>query len=156
MIEMPKREVRPATETSVLRSCIVALNRLPGVRVARNNNGKSPCACKGCTPKLCASCRPRLTRPITFGLGDGSPDIQGRILIGRVPCVFWIEVKSPTGRTSRERRELQAAFRAEAESRGELCAQVTDESEAVRVVERMRVQYEREVFAYAHERGMIG
>lgn len=146
MIDMPKRPERE-TETSVLRSCLVAINRLPGVRAVRNNNGKSPCACKACTPKLCKSCRVRLTRPVTFGLGDGSPDIQGRMQIavqhGVLPVVFWIEVKTEGGRTSRERAELQQAFRDEAATRGEMSAVVTSAIAAVHAVEQMRTEYLR-------------
>lgn len=137
MIALPEREKRE-NETPILRQCIIALNRVPGVRASRNNNGQSPCACVVCRPRLCRSCAVRLTRPITFGQGDGSPDILCRLELFLVPTVFWVEVKTPTGRTSKERKELQRLWRVEAATRGERTAVVTSAEEAIAAAERFR------------------
>jgi hypothetical protein len=131
VIALPER-VERETETPVLRRCLIALNRLPGVRAARNNNG---------------SLEDKTGRWVTFGLGDGSGDLQCRIEIpargGVLPCVFWIEVKRPGARTSKKRAALQRAFREEAATRGELTATVTSEAEAVQAADRFRAEYKR-------------
>ncbi len=132
MIDLPEKPDRE-TEAPLMRRILVAVNRLPLVRVARNNNGNQPNA---------------TGQWISYGLGDGSGDLQGRIQIGvpgrfAMPCVFWLEVKTPHGRTSKKRAEIQLAFREEAATRGELTAIVKSEEEAIAAVETIRAEYTR-------------
>jgi hypothetical protein len=134
VIALPERAPRAPRETPITRACIIALNRLPGVRAARNNNG---------------SLEDARGQWVTFGLGDGSPDIVCRVQVrgkgGTLPCVFWVEVKAPGARTSRKRAELQRAWRLEAEARGELVAQVTSVLDAVAAAETFCAEYRRRV-----------
>jgi len=136
VIALPERD-RRERETPVLRRCLIALNRLPGVRAVRNNNGKL---------------QDLSGRWVAFGLGDGSADLQCRIQItargGVLPCVFWIEVKAEGARTSKKRAALQRMFREEAATRGELTAQVTNEADAVRAADRFRAEYKRRLDGY--------
>ena len=69
MIALPPRPVREPTETDLVRSILVAVNRIRGVRAARNNVG---------------TIEDRRGIPVTFGLGEGSPDIVGVITFGGV------------------------------------------------------------------------
>src|SRR5258708_5666261 len=146
MINLPAREP-VITETSILKQCLTALNRLHGVRAARNNTGKSPCACQPCRAKLCRVCQSRLDRPITFGLGLGGTDIVGTIAIkgpgGVLPCWFGLEIKVP-GRENRNSAHVktQRAWREAAARRGVLTAVVTSHEEAVAHVVSMQAVYE--------------
>lgn len=137
VIKIPPRE-RKETETSILRRVLRDVNRIPHVRAMRNNVGKSPVACSACRRHLCPRCAPRLSYPIPFGLGEGSPDVVGIITFWRlgVPIAvsFGIEVKKPGGRTSRERLETQAAWRRFGDQRGMRCAVVHHEDGAVAFV----------------------
>lgn len=148
MLQLPDR-VERTTETPLVRRCLITLNRLPGVRVMRNNSGKSPCACPPCRARLCRRCFPRLVRPIAFGLGYGSPDIVGLITIGAtlpIGVAFGLEVKVAERRANhKEARKRQGAWRGAAIRRGMLCDEVTSEAEAVAAVEGFRVEMTRRV-----------
>lgn len=146
MIALPERK-RRVNETSIVRKALVALNRIPGVRATRNNVGRSPCACGQCAPRLCQRCRARLTRPISFGLGVGSPDVVGiytlRLPSGGVIAIpFGLEFKRPGARTEKKHAADQAAWMRVAEARGFLCRQVTSEREAMLAVGWMIEQWE--------------
>lgn len=144
--DRPKKE----TETPLVRRCITAINRLPNVRAARNNSGKSPCACRLCRVKLCRGCFVRLVRPILFGLGLGSTDIVGLITIGPpdlpIGVAFGLELKVEERRTNhKDTRKRQAAWRSVAIRRGMLCAEVVSVHEAVTAVEGFRLEMTRRV-----------
>jgi hypothetical protein len=138
MIQLPIRE-RRRNETTILRASLVAINRIPGVRATRNNVGKSPVACAYCTKHLCKRCRPRLTYPITFGLGVGSPDVIGIYslpIVGGVvlPLAFALEFKKPGARTERKHADDQAAWMRVARSRGIQCETVRSVDESTSAV----------------------
>lgn len=148
MIPLAEVEKGPEREGAIVRRCLVRLNRLPNVRAARNNTGKSPIACKVCKMHLCKRCKPRLTYPIAFGLGEGGPDIVGFFAIGgaRLPLPVWfgIEVKTPHARAAHpEIRRLQEIWRKAAARLGVLTAEVVSELEAVERVEAFRDEYTR-------------
>lgn len=150
MICLPDAPHAPERESAIVRRCIVSLNRLPRVRAARNNTGKSPVACKVCKMHLCKRCKPRLTYPISFGLGEGGADIVGFVAVGTyeapLPMWFGIEVKTPHARTAHpEIRRLQEIWRRAAAKLGVLTAEVTSHLEAVERVEGFRVEYTRRV-----------
>lgn len=67
MISLPPRKKRKERETDMVGRTLVAMQRITGVRPARNNNGV-------------------LTditgRPVYYGLGNGSPDIVAIITFG--------------------------------------------------------------------------
>ncbi len=137
-IELPVRTKR-RNETTIVRRALVELNRIPGVRATRNNVGKSPCACGACVPKLCPRCRARLTRPIAFGLGVGSPDVVGIYSLALeggavLALAFAIEFKSPTARRKRDHEEQQEAWRTVATRRGIRCVKVTSSEAATLAV----------------------
>lgn len=117
MIELPPRPPKRRTESTLTAEIIVALNRLRGVRVARNNSGRSPKPCGVCFPKLCRGCAARLRYPIAFGLGDGSPDVVGILSFGGVESSlealrdvealavpFGVEVKQPGRYAERDQK----------------------------------------------------
>lgn len=148
MIPLAPSPPRKKKETQISRSVLVAVNRIPGVRVSRNNNGRSPIPCVACKVKLCRACAMRLAFPITFGLGDGSPDLVGLITIGghasAVPTLselepfavaFGIEVKQP-GKTA---TPDQRAWHRVALSRGmHVCTVTNAEDGVVFVVDLIR------------------
>jgi len=104
-IMLPAREPRKRTETTIQLETRDALNGIPGVRVARNNVGQTPMPCAKCRSGLCRACASRLARPVTYGLGVGSPDLVGIYTDRRgVACAFGVETKTPTGRTSEDQR----------------------------------------------------
>lgn len=89
---LPERKPRKRTESTAQAEIIAALNRLPGVRVARNNVGRL---------------QDRNGTWVSYGLGVGSPDIVGiyttRVSWARESNVvralaFGVEVKSEKGR----------------------------------------------------------
>lgn len=150
MIVLEKKERAAPLERTIVRRSLVALNRLPDVRAKRNNTGKSPTPCRTCFPKLCQRCATRLRYPISFGLGEGGPDIIGAIRIrtpaGPIGVAFGIEVKRPEARKAHpEVRKLQEAWRIGARLWGILCEEVTSEVEAVAAVERFRAELMRRV-----------
>lgn len=85
-------------ETVIQQNIRLALGRLPGFRVFRNNTGSLP--------------DPRTGRPIQFGLTKGSADLIGwrtititPDMVGRQVAVFTsIEVKTTTGRLTPQQR----------------------------------------------------
>lgn len=118
-LKLPKREPRTkALEKQIEVDVRDALNREPGVRVTRNNTGKTAIPCASCLPKLCPRCAPRLVRPITYGLGMGGPDLVGlltlRTPIGAIAIPFGVEVKQE----GRYAKKGQRAWHAVAERRG--------------------------------------
>lgn len=140
MIAIPPSPPRKKKETQISRGVLVAVNRIPGVRVSRNNNGRSPIPCSACRGKLCRACAMRLAFPITFGLGDGSPDLVGLITIGghfsAVPALrelepfavaFGIEVKQP----GKDATPDQRAWHRVALARGMHVCTVTNTADAV-------------------------
>lgn len=131
MIEIPAKRVR-ASETPIMNAALLALNRLPRVKAMRNNVGKLEDA---------------TGRWVTYGLGDGSPDIVGIITIGTerfpIACAFSIEIKRPGGYTKPDRLRLQEAWRRAAVKRGMLSELAFSADEAVAIVERMRLEYTR-------------
>lgn len=143
MIPLPEKTARKKRETEISRAMLVALNRIPGVRVSRNNNGKSPVPCTACKHKLCRGCSMRLAFPIVFGLGDGSPDLVGIITIGGHKSAlrqyvkhrprayaFGVEVKQPGKTAERDQRAWHAVARA----RGMDVITATNTEEAVTFV----------------------
>jgi hypothetical protein len=61
--------------------------------------------CARCRGGLCRACASRLARPVTYGLGVGSPDLVGIYTDRRgVACAFGVETKTATGRTSEDQR----------------------------------------------------
>lgn len=152
MIDLPVRKKR-RNETTIVRAALVALSRIPGVRATRNNVGKSPCACGECVPRLCPRCRARLTRPITFGLGVGSPDVVGIYSLalpgGEVLALaFALEFKKPGARGNREHEATQDAWRTVANRRGMRCAKVTSESEATEIVQTWIASWRLSLFLH--------
>lgn len=140
MIALPPSPPRKKKETGISRECLVAVNRIPGVRVARNNSGKTPIPCPTCKGKLCRGCAMRLAFPFSFGLGDGSPDLVGLITIGglhsAVPAfesleplaiAFGLEVKQPGKTASPDQR----AWHRVALSRGMHVCTVSNPRDAV-------------------------
>jgi hypothetical protein len=120
-IPLPDREQRN-NETDILGRALVALNRVPGVRVSRNNVGQTP-ARQG-------------QRPVRYGLGNGSPDVVGIYSLALesgavVALAFGLEFKKPGSRTAKRHWEEQQAWMHMAGRRGMKCAVVTSEEEAV-------------------------
>ncbi len=69
MIALPPKQPRKRTETDVVKACLSAIGKIRGARGARNNVG-------------CLEDKRGI--PVTYGLGEGSPDIVGFITIGGV------------------------------------------------------------------------
>jgi hypothetical protein len=122
---LPEREPRKRSESTAQAEILAALNRLPGVRVARNNVGRL---------------QDRNGTWVAYGLGVGSPDIVGiyttRVTWAREASVmraiaFGVEVKSATGRV----REEQAQWHAAMARRGLPTFVARSADEAVRQVE---------------------
>lgn len=146
MIDVPPRVIRE-NETSIVKRCVIALNRITGVRAMKSPTGKSPLPCQPCREHLCPRCAVRFRRPFAYGHGEGAVDIEGILTFGGpascdprwshlepVALAFGIEVKTPTGRTKPERARIQAAWRAVADRRGMPCAVVHHQDGAVQFV----------------------
>lgn len=149
MLALPAR-VKPVRETQIVRAAFVRLNRMPDVRVSRNNTGKSPVACRDCIPRLCPRCVTRLRFPIAFGLGEGGPDLVGmariRWGVSILPLWFGLEFKTPHGLKRKDHPETlrkQEAWRRAALAWGVQCATVTSADAAVDTVEQFRAEYMR-------------
>ncbi len=67
MITIPKLPPRKRVESDIQNDIIVASSRIRGVRLARNNVG---------------TLLDRRGIPVTYGLGEGSPDLVGVITFG--------------------------------------------------------------------------
>jgi hypothetical protein len=118
---LPPATPRKRTETTIQGEIIAALNRLPGVRVARNTVGRL---------------RDRNGAWVTYGLGVGSPDVVGiytwrrRFTSQTLSIAFAVEVKTPTGRVSHDQELWHAAMKRRglptflARSPEEACTQV--------------------------------
>lgn len=116
MIALPPKRIRKRVELDITHDCLVALSRIRGVRAARNNNGVI---------------EDRRGIPITFGLGEGSPDLVGLITFGGantceprgisaaglallrtlepVAVAFGIEVKQPKRYATKSQKTWHAA-----------------------------------------------
>lgn len=113
---LPTAPPKRRTETTIQGEAIAALNRLPGVRVARNNVGRL---------------RDRNGAWVTYGLGVGSPDVVG-IYTHRSghALAFGVEFKTSTGRVSHDQELWHAAMKRRglptflARSPEEACTQV--------------------------------
>lgn len=132
MIELPPRVPRKPKETDLVRSILAAINRLPGVRATRNNVG---------------TIEDRRGVPVTFGLGEGSPDIVGILTFGGgntapaerdegtlllrtldpLAVAFAIEVKQP----KRYETRLQKAWHATARRRGLVSCVARSDEDAI-------------------------
>jgi hypothetical protein len=127
---LPPAPPRKRTETTIQGEIIAALNRLPGVRVARNNVGKTPRPCAECMEELCRACEAKLKRPVAFGLGSGSPDVVGIYTHRGRAIAFAVEVKTPKGVASDDQKLWHAAMKRRglptfvARSPEEACTQV--------------------------------
>jgi hypothetical protein len=124
----PRKRAHRANETRDLTHPIeAALNRLPGVRVARNNN-------LGPVVPYVRRLQPDI-RPIRAGLGDGSADLVGIVRlhtgIGRA---FVLEVK----RAGEKPKPDQARWLGVVRSLGGFAAVVHSVEEALAAVERCR------------------
>lgn len=139
---LPDREPAPVRERDIQAAIVVAENAHAGVRLTRNNSGKSPRPCGPCAQRLCQACRARLMRPITFGLGDGSPDLVGVVSFGGphsvfpelaqldpVALAFGIEVKTPHAKKQRHEPD-QIRWRNAFEKRGLLSTIARSEEDA--------------------------
>lgn len=121
-IKLPPREPRPITETDVLKRILEALAHEPGVRAARNNVGTLT-DLRGI--------------PVTYGLGNGSPDVVGIMTFGRalpIAIAFGVEVKKP----GKKAEPHQRAWHAVAKRRGMYVGVATSEEEAVTFVRSLR------------------
>lgn len=104
---LPARAPRKRTESTAQAEILAALNRLPGVRVARNNVGRL---------------QDRNGTWVAYGLGVGSPDIVGIYSVEwrsyaitahtmRIAAAFGVEVKSEKGRLRLEQAQWHEAMR---------------------------------------------
>ena len=124
---LPARPAKRRNETrAITRPIEAALNRLPGVRVARNNTG----ALRDATGRL-----------VVFGLGVGSADLVGICLMPPRYCcdsahgrVFCLEVKL----AGKKPRPDQARWARVVRSLGGFCCVVTSVDEAIAAVARCR------------------
>lgn len=135
-IPLPPRAPRKETETDLVYLIIQAIGRLPGVRSSRNNVG---------------SIRDARGIPVTFGLGDGSPDIVGVITFGGkntthatlrgvlpIALAFGLEVKRPREDGGKAATRDQRAWHHVAERRGFPVRVVRTPEEGVEAVRAMR------------------
>lgn len=120
---LPERKPRKRTESTAQAETIAALNRLPGVRVARNNVGRL---------------QDRNGTWVAYGLGVGSPDIVGIYTaelchnpLCPVALAFGVEMKSETGKLRHE----QELWRDAMQRRGLPTFLARSAEEAVRQVE---------------------
>lgn len=88
VIKLPQKK-RRVLERDIQAAIRKHVNRLPGVRIVRNNTG---------------TLRDIRDVPITYGLGDGSPDLVGVIVVEGLPLTFAIEVKAPGKKPSPAQR----------------------------------------------------
>ena len=110
MIELPPKPPREASEAELVTAILNAVRVIPGVACTRNNTGKTPMPCEACRRAMCPRCLARMARPITYGLGEGGPDIVG-VYTHRVGALaFGLEVKRPRPRL-RDGSESQAEDR---------------------------------------------
>ena len=143
MIILPPRKPRKITETDVTHACAAAINRRRGCRAIRNN--------VGCIPD-------KRGIPVTFGLGEGSPDLVGSITFGGVESVlvelraleavaitFALEIKKPRELGGRGAERNQRAWHAMARRRGVLVEVIRTPEEAVAFVDRCVVEYVRRI-----------
>jgi len=128
VIPLPPKPPRPELETELVARIRAALASLPGVRIARNNVGRLT---------------DRNGRVITYGLGVGSPDLVGSILLDACPhCgeelsaarFLGVEVKRPDGRISPEQGAWQAAWNRE----GAACGVARSVEDAIALAELAR------------------
>lgn len=136
MIKLEPRAPRKTTETDLVYQFVVAIMRVRGVRAARNNVG---------------SIRDKRGIPVTFGLGDGSPDIVGVITFGGVESshvglvklppialAFGIEVKRPRELGGKAPSPNQRGWHHVARRRGFPVGVARTEEEAVAYVRELR------------------
>lgn len=108
------------TETQIQADIMLAIGALPGVRIFRNN---------------CGMARHASGAPVRYGVGGNG----GSDLIGWVDGRFLaIEVKTPTGRTARERREQQQRFLDAVNADGGVAARCRSVEEALQLVASAR------------------
>lgn len=138
MIKLEPRAPRKTTETDLVYQFVVAIMRIPGVRASRNNVG---------------TLRDKRGIPITYGLGDGSPDIVGVLTFGGVESshvglvrlapialAFGIEVKRPREDGGKAASRAQRGWHHVAIRRGMPVGVVRTEEEAVAFVLDLRTQ----------------
>lgn len=135
----PKPPKPPPTETDITICSIAAINRIPGVRAARNNVG---------------TLRDARGIPVTYGLGDGSPDIVGVITFGGpesasmrlraflpIALAFGLEMKRPRELGGRGPERNQRAWHHVARRRGFDVGVARSEGAAVRFVQELIEAY---------------
>lgn len=128
MIPLPPREKRKPVESDIQTEIRIVVNRLPDVRVTRNNVG---------------TIRDARGIPVSFGLSEGSPDLVGIITFGKgrdaIALAFGLEVKQPGRYTSRK----QKAWHEVARRRGLETDVVHSAAEAIAAMARIRAEYTR-------------
>ena len=147
MIPLPPKAPRKRVETDIVREILVGVNAIAGVRAARNNVGTIEDV-RGI--------------PVTFGLGEGSPDIVGVISFGGVESTisslrrmrpfaiaFGIEVKQP----KRYATPKQKAWHAVARRRGFSTCVARSDHEAVDFVHKLRLELVASMRAIVAEMG---
>lgn len=134
----------PRTEGGIMRGIMVALSRVPGIRVFRQNVGVGWC---GQVQKIARATTVfvnagdvvvRNARPLHAGLCEGSSDIVGwksvtitPDMVGRRVALFLAgEVKNPNGG---KLREAQRNFLRVVSEAGGLAAEVRSDAEAMAV-----------------------
>lgn len=135
-IPLPPRAPRKETETDLVYLIIQAIGRMRGVRSSRNNVG---------------TLRDSRGIPVTYGLGDGSPDIVGVITLGGIQSTlpglihlppialtFGLEVKRPREDGGKCASRDQRAYHHVARRRGFPIEVVRSIDESVEAVRRMR------------------
>lgn len=133
-IKLAPKPERKRVETDIVHEILAELARVPGVRVARNNVGTIEDV-RGI--------------PVTFGLGEGSPDLVGILTFGGVESTypelaelapislaFGIEVKQPKRYATRQ----QKAWHLVAKRRGMPVGLARSKEDARAFVEDLRVQ----------------
>jgi hypothetical protein len=145
MILLPPREPRKRTETDVVYGILGALNAIRGVRAVRNNVGVL---------------EDKRGIPVSFGLGEGSPDVVGAITFGGVESflelvrhlepialTFAIEVKRPRDEGGRGATRDQQAWHATAIRRGILTNVSRTPAEACDFVLEAIATFKERIFA---------
>jgi hypothetical protein len=141
MIKLAPKPERKRVETDIVHEIMLALSRIRGVRVARNNVGTLTDA-RGI--------------PVTYGLGDGSPDLVGVITFGGIESTFAvcamleplsvafaIEVKQPGRYPSKKQRTwIKVAKR-----RGFAVGVARSDEDAIAFVNDLRHAYARKLVA---------
>lgn len=110
-------------ESSALHAIRAALAERPDVLIHRNNTGVD------------------LARGVRYGLGVGSADLVGCVTVCGVAVALHVEVKSPTGRLSREQRLQAEALRA----RGAIAFVATSPEDALSNLEAEKLAAERRI-----------